>query len=529
MNKNFKHQHQRAPFVLALSIIALSLGLGKIFIDGKINLPAGLISLTGLISLGVIYVRVFKNRNTIRPKFSVNRFKTILLILGLGLILFDVNYLSHRFNLRLDVTQEKLHTLNPETVGLVQSIKQNVKMTVLYVGLAPKYLEDLLKEYSAHSKGRMTTEIIDPIVDIGYAAQFGNMINGRESKLIVQSGNERKDIDFSREVLTEELINNALMNVSRQKRLAYFLKGHQEYEVEEEGDTGLSKFVKILQMNNFDIAELVIGLNGQVPDNCDVLIVAGPKDELTEPEEQAINTYLEKGGDAFIMVENTVVTAPDKSLRKDQEDKNPSLNNILRKWGVEVALDIVVDLANHAGDDAGSPATKNYMTHRAIVKTLDYTFYVRPRSIMMIKDRRPTIRLAPLVLTASETQSWGETNRALKVKFDEGIDRPGPVPIAFVISEPKDKKKISATRLIVFTDADFLTNVYIDSYSNAEMGLNVVYWLTDLDYQPLMGKKHIEVNRLDLTSQQKRQVIVVLVFLPMLILMAGVMVWINKK
>lgn len=527
MKKKFKPQYVSS--LLAFSIMALSLGSGKIFIDGKINLPFGLMILAGLVSLGVVYFRLFKNQSAIRSKFPLNRLKTILLILALGFILFDVNYIARQFDFRLDITKQKLHTLTPETIELLQSLKLNVKMTVLYAGLPPKYLEDLLKEYSTHSKGRITTEIIDPIVDIGYAAQFGNIINGNESKLIVQSGNERKDVDFSQEFLTEELINNALMNVSRQKRMAYFLKGHGEYDVEEEGDAGLSKFVKTLQMNNFDVVELVIGLKGQIPDNCDVLVVAGPRDELTEHEEQAINTYLEKGGDAFMMVENTIVTTPDQPLRKDSEDKNPSLNNILRQWGVEVAKDVAVDLANHAGDDAGSPATRNYMAHRAIVKTLDYTFYVRPRSIMMIKGHRPTIKLAPLVLTASETHSWGETNRALQVKFDEGIDRPGPVPIAFVISEPKNEKKTSATRLIVFTDADFLTNVYIDSYSNAEMGLNVVYWLTDLDYQPFMGKKNIEVNRLDLTSQQKRQVIVVLVFLPMLILMAGGMVWINRK
>ncbi len=523
-------QSQTAPLMFTWSMIILSLGLGKIFIDGKISWLAGLISLIGCISLITVCFRTMKKRGEAeRAKYPIHRLKTLLLIFALGLILFDVNYLSHRWNLRLDVTKGKQHTLHSETIQLIQSLHQNVKMTVLYVGFVPKYLEDLLKEYSVRSQGRVTTEIIDPLVDIGYAAQFGNMINSRENKLIVQAGQKRKDVDFSQEILTEDLINNAIMNVSRQKRLAYFLKGHQEYDVGEEGDTGLSTFTQMLQMNNFEISELVIGLNGQVPDNCDVLIIAGPKDDLTSPEEQAIQTYLEQGGDAFIMVENTVVTTLDNPLRKDQVNKNPSLNNILRKWGVEVAQDIVVDLANHAGDDAGSPATKNYMSHRAIVKSLDYTFYVRPRSIMMIKDRRSSVKLAPLVLTTSESQSWGEMDRTLKVKFDEGIDRPGPVPIAFVISEPKNEKKTSATRLIVFTDADFLTNVYIQSYSNAEMGLNVVSWLTDLDFQPILGKKNVEVNRLDLTSQQKRQVIVVLFFLPILVLTTGIMVWMNKQ
>ena len=53
-----------------------------------------------------------------------------------------------------------------------------------------------------------------------------------------------------------------------------------------------------------------------------------------------------------------------------------------------------------------------------------------------------------------------------------------PLPFSYVVIEEKDEElpsdKSSDTRLIVFTDADFLTNVYINQYSNAQMGLNIV-------------------------------------------------------
>ncbi len=518
---------QKQTSMLALSTVGLCLGLGLAFIDGKFTVISGFFSVAGF--LGIVGFVLNKERHPVSQPLPLNKIRTFPLIALLGLLVFDGNYLSHRFNHRWDMTSNKQHTLSNETLQLISDLKDNISFNALYVGMPPKYLEDLLKEYAVQSKGRITFDIIDPIAEIGYAAQFGNVINGKESKVVVQSGKERKDIDFSSEPLTEELLNNAILSVTRHSRRVYFLKGHQEYSVFEDGDSGLKMFSDLLETNNFVVSELVIGLDGHVPADCDVLIIAGPKDDLTSYEEQEINAYLEKGGDALIMTENTVVTTPDKPLTKKEENQNPSLNNILRQWGIEVANDTVVDLANHAGKDVGSPATKSYMAHRAIVSSLDYTFYVRPRSIMMLSDRRKTIKLAPLVLTASEEQSWGETNRTLKVKYDEGIDRPGPVPIAYVISEPKEEKKISATRLIVFTDADFLTNVYIGSYSNAEMGLNVVYWLSDLDYQPLLGKKTAEVKRLDLTSRQKRQVIAVLIFLPVLILLGGMMVWMRKR
>jgi ABC-type uncharacterized transport system involved in gliding motility auxiliary subunit len=216
-------------------------------------------------------------------------------------------------------------------------------------------------------------------------------------------------------------------------------------------------------------------------------------------------------------------------LKEADKNKNPSLNEILNNWGLEVKSDIVVDLASHASGDVGSPATKNYLTHRSVVQGLDYTFYVRPRSIGMLSKHRPTIKYAPFVLTQSSQQSWGETNRMLEVKFDEKEDRPGPVPIAFVVWEPKEGDDFSDTRMAIFTDADFLSNAYIDSYSNGAMGINIINWLTEVDYQSFLGEKDIKVEKLNLTSQQKRVVVVILLIVPVLLLIVGALVWVRRN
>ena len=133
----------------------------------------------------------------------------------------------------------------------------------------------------------------------------------------------------------------------------------------------------------------------------------------------------------------------------------------------------------------------------------------------------------PLVMTASVEKSWGETNRTLEVKFDEGVDRSGPVPIAFIITEPKKAYGFSDTRVAIFTDADFLSNAYLDFYSNAQMGLNVISWLTEMDYQPVNLAKNMQTYRLDLTSRQKRTVTVWLVVMPVLVILAGFAVWLK--
>jgi hypothetical protein len=176
----------------------------------------------------------------------------------------------------------------------------------------------------------------------------------------------------------------------------------------------------------------------------------------------------------------------------------------------------------------GSPATRNYVAHKAITEGLDYTFYIRPRSITVRQDRRSTIRLAPIVLSATKEQSWAETNRTLKVHFDAGLDIPGPVPLAYVIWEEKERGEESDTRIITFTDADFLSNAYLEQYSNSAMGMNVVNWLSELDYTVFLNQKQPEVERLDLTSRQKRMIAALLILIPLLIATAGFIVWIQR-
>ena len=443
------------------------------------------------------------------------------------------HYWASHSNVRWDVTQDKQHTLSNHTIEYVSTLTNELQLTAFHVGMPPKYLLDLFKEYERVSAGVIKTEIIDPIEQIAYAAKFGNAINADERKVIVQSGDNRKDVDFSLSALSEDKLTNAIASVSRAPRTVYFLTGHGEYSSTNQEYAGLSKFKQLLADNNITSKTLMLGITQSIPENCDVLIIAGPKNALTSNEETLISDYLIKGGDALFLIEHTLVTTPDKPLSKEKLQKNPSLNTILNQWGLDVQSDIVVDLTNHVGDDVGSPATKNYGRHKALTEGLDYTFYVRPRSLRVLPQRRASIKHAVIVSTASTENSWAETNRALDIQFDPNTDTMGPVPFAYVVIEDKNAglqgKKTSDTRLIVFSDADFLSNVYVNQYSNAQMGLNLVNWLAELDYKIFVSAKEIKVERLNLTSKQTRQVIVILILLPFLFVIVGLVVWLRTK
>lgn len=514
--------------VFVLGTILFLNGLGVAFVNRN---PALLEkTLIGLGLLGIIFpiikIKYLHHNHLIQIK------KRVFVVVGFLFILmlyFEVNYLGFIHNRRIDFTKFKQHTLLPQTIKQFESLQQNIKMTAFYVGIPPKYLEDLFREYQRLSNGRISAEIIDPLVRIGYAAQFGHVIDGKERKVFIQSVTERKDIDFTDKPLTQESINNAVMQLTRKARTACFLTGHGESRLFDDKPEGLNKFSRHLLANNILGKEIAIEMVGEIPEACNMLVVAGPKSHLTVKEEGIIQTYLEKGGDALLLIENIFVSSPQMPLTQEQQELNPSLNNILRDWGVAVSKDVVVDLDSHASGDVGSPATRNYMFHRAIVNGLDYTFFIRPRSIKMLRDRKESIKLAPLILTSSDKNSWGETNRYLNVKFDPEEDRAGPVPIAFAIMEPKEKDKLSDTRIIVITDADFISNAYIESYSNAQLGVNAVSWLTELDYVAYLDQTQVKITKLDLTSKQKRAVAYLLFLEPSLLISLGLLVWMKQS
>ena len=532
-----------------LSLIGLALGASLFYIEQQLSyLALAVLIGSGLLLIVMLVMTVAYQLVAANPKLKAPRneqaqsapkqwkkFAVVIVIMVSSVTFIGLsNYLAARSELRWDVTKDKQHTLSVNTIEFLGALGREVQLTAFVVGAPPKYLQDLFKEYERTSNGFVTTEIIDPIEQVAYAAKFGNVINSQEQKVIVQSGSNRKDVDFSQSPLSEEFLTNAIASASRAEKTVYFLTGHGEYSTENEDNTGLSKFAQLLTDNNIISKPLMLGISRSIPEDCDVLIIAGPKSDLSKDEEGVIEAYLLAGGDALFLIEHTFVTTPDKTLSVDQLTKNPDLNSLLNQWGLQVEPDIVVDITNYVGEDVGSPATKNYQNHKAITEGLDYTFYIRPRSITLLEKRRANIKHAVIASTASPTNSWAETNRNLEIRFDQGTDTAGPVPFSYVVIDEKnaaDMKnvKTSDTRLIVFTDADFLTNVYIDQYSNAQMGLNVVNWLSELDYKTFLVNKKIAVERLDLTSKQKRQVIVILFFMPFSVLILGLVIWLRKR
>ncbi len=520
---------KRQP-ALAVVIAGLVLGwtgLAWGYIQNRLaGAPVVLIAAGGVLVLtaGAVFLRggkalVFRGLS--------NVLRRAVLLAGLALALVLGNVWAVKNDLRWDLTLSKQHTLTERTRSVLRALTEKITITVFYVGHPPNYLADRLREFERHSGGTVETEIVDPLVRIGYAAQFGRTITADEKKAVVRTKDDRRDIGFKDGPLTEEALLNALVQVVQEPRDICFLGGHGEYPPEDESPAGLSRFAAYLATNRFQTREVLLGQTGKVPDDCQLLIVAGPANPVPDKEQDLLRGFLKKGGDALFLIEAAPVGTEEHPLAEEDKMKNPALNGILGEWGIMVGDDLVIDRQNYVGQDIGCPATNRYPEHEAITEGLDYTFFIRPRSVTIDPYASSTAFIAPLVLTSSEEQSWAETNKNLNIKFDKGEDLPGPVPVGAVVWEPKRGEKISETRLIVITDADFISNRFIDQYSNAELILNSVQWLTNAAFVSLGKDDDIRVERLDLTSRQLRVVSVLIWSLPAAFLFTGL--WVLRE
>jgi hypothetical protein len=166
------------------------------------------------------------------------------------------------------------------------------------------------------------------------------------------------------------------------------------------------------------------------------------------------------------------------------------------------------------GGDYLMPVIARYGVHPITDGFKAATFFPTARSLRLSPGERgmgPSVR----ALAYTSEGSFGETDLALLKKgraAPDGNDPRGPL-VAAAIAEYPDKSK--GGTLVVFGDADFMTNGFFKLSANGELMINTLNYL--LRQEALSGekpKKKEETKPLVLTRSQGS----VLFFLPVLII-----------
>ena len=404
------------------------------------------------------------------------------LIVVIGIIAL-IDYLSVKHSKRFDLSENEIYSLSSQTVNILKNLDREIAVLAFMqegdTRIRPKRL---FEEYRYHTS-KFSWEFIDPDKSPLMAEKYG--IKQYGTYIVEEKGVEKGRKEGVTGLLSEDSLTNALIRVLSDKRKkVYFVKGHGEKDINGSGSNGYGEAKVSLLKENFLVETLLLGSLKQVPEDADVLIVAGPEKDLFGSELDMLGKYIDDGGNLLFMVDPFTV-----------KDTLKFLNG----YGVYPSNDIIVDKFSRAfGGDYLMPAVGTYSEEHSITREFGLiTIYPLARSIKTNLSGVERIQAKNLAFTLPGT--WGETSRE-KVErgiasMDEKEDNVGPLVVAVAVEvDPKkahgDKEEVeldshghplhikeSKGLMVVIGDSDFVADPYIGSGGNRDFFMNVVEWL----------------------------------------------------
>jgi ABC-type uncharacterized transport system involved in gliding motility auxiliary subunit len=485
------------------------------------NLVIGLVLLISAFAMNVDALRERMSSGEARRagKYGTSAVASTLLAIAL---LGMLGFLSTRYHHRFDWSEQKVHTLSDQSRQVLQGLTQDVEVTALASAGDQGPIRDLLDRY-AYETERFRVQYADPNEHPGLLEQLkiepGKL--GERGLVRVAIGGESVEVSQ----IDEEHVTNAMVKLSRTgEKVVYFVQGHGENAIEGEdgaGRDGYARAAEALRNENYRIAPLSLAQVPNVPDDADVVIVAGGKSRMFDEELASLDRYLARGGAVFALV--------------DPRETGSWIEK-LRSWGVDVGDDVIVDhVLTLFGRAAGTtPQAGQYAPDHPITKAFrdaqtDPAWFEEVRSVRPGSGKE----LTPIVSTSDS--SWGE--RDLGELYDQrrteqdDSDLAGPVPVmvagtpAVTAEEGKPKP-----RLVVAGDTDFASNEFFDAGRNRDLFLNAANWLIGDVEAISVRPNQTRASRFQLTEEQFDRIRTLSWFLlPEVIAILGVFTWWTRR
>ncbi len=507
--------------LLAFGIIGYALtsgGFARLFIF--INLIGGAFALIGWLtaswgSLG----ELSGSRST---RYGVNAALYSSAFIGL---LIAVNYLTARYPRQFDMTSEKAFSLSPQSLNVIKNLKQPLQLYgFVQQGRSPS-AEALYQEY-AYASPKITYELVDPNRHPELADRF--KVTTMNTTHLQYGGAKGEGTNVSD--MNEEAITNGILKLtSAGSKQVCFTAGEGEADPDDaENPNGFAEFKKALEGENYQVKKLNLVTEAKVPDDCAVLVIAGPTRPLVPHIIDSVNGYLDQGGRALVMFQPP---RPDGSINET------ALQSLMTDWGLTAGNNVVVDqvVRLFAGPALGlNPVVTLYMPHPITASFDKQTVFPMTRTLDPIEPPKPGLSVTPLART-SDT-SWAENDlvglfEKQAAKFGQG-DIKGPVTVAAAVEANLDqlKRGKGRARLVVFGDTDFASNQYIENFFNHDFIMNSIDWLGGQANAISIRPRTLRASRFSLTIGEFDVVFVLSVLLiPELLLIVGITVWWERR
>lgn len=219
---------------------------------------------------------------------------------------------------------------------------------------------------------------------------------------------------------------------------------------------------------------------------------------------------------------------------------SPTVNEILKAWGVDVGSGVVIDPASSLANQPQVPVVAQYQ-YSQITKDMAQMMLLPLATSVTPQNEMPK-GVSAMPLFKSTDRSWLETDQRI-IKFDEDKDIRGPLTMGLTVEGSKsavqpeakeggDDQKTPKTRLVVVGNSTFATNDLLrnPALGNKDLFVNAVNWLAEDEGLISIRAKMPSQKQIFLTGTEESFVFYSsAVFLPLAVIIVGAIVWWRRR
>jgi hypothetical protein len=421
---------------------------------------------------------------------------------------------AERTNRRIDLTPTRALSLATPTRAVLAEVTEPLTITVFHRRGEREAFAGLLERLRDENP-RIAVALFDldryPERARGYGVtQYGRAaIEYRGRRVVVPAQSE------------EALAGGILEAVRGRRRRAVFTTGHGE-RTPDGSPRGVGRLVAGLEEQGFTV-DAVNLLDGALPPETDLVIVAGPQHDLLPQELLVLGRHLEAGGGLLLLLEPGPL---------------PSVDRFLAPLGIALGTDIIVDYERRLLATDGLAAVVeqfrrgNPISEPARNPIESGVVLPSARTVDVGSGVPPGVAAESIARTAPSAWAMADAERARRGEEPSSAagDVRGPLSVMVLAEVGVPDADRRPGRLLVIGDVDFASDAYLDLLGNRDIAFNAAAWTGG--EEALAGARPHDVpevqrplSPLVLTESQARRLFATVAgVLPGLMLLTGIVV-----
>lgn len=471
------------------------------------------------------FLKIIKNKWLIKGTTTI---ALVAIIIGCYI---GLNILVNKINVDdLDLTENKIYSLSDESKSKVENINNEISIQLINMP-NETYIKDYAKKYSNLNKNIKINEIddISSRVDLKttYNLQEGQWIivvkSGEKEKTLTESDMYTYDYNTYKQInRTEEAFTNAIVEVTLEEKPKIYVYTGKTIN---DPNVALSSAVSKLKEDSNEVEFLDILSKGNVPEDCDVLVMTTLKSDLSEIERDKILEYINNGGKILILTSQNLY---DVNL--------PNFNNILAQYGISIGYGAIFEQDN-SKMMSGSPELIVENASASFMDKIGMSLKVcllDAGKINFDEDKLGELNVEYETIARSGEKSFIRTDFNLNSygKTEMDSEEAESIVAARVTKNLTEDKK---SELIIFSNELFASdmkmpvmNQYymyaVDLYNNKDVVLNSISYLTKRE-DSITIRKNDETEKYTVTESQNLIIQAIIFIVPVVIIIAGIVVW----